>query len=187
MVDASNPDDAPVAAVCTWCSAPLSAADTDICPSCGAALRVEGEQQLPGLTSIDAEAILRAKNAPKQRSRLLSWLSGDVDDTDVYRPGDSKAVAFPDLDVRREMLKLEIQADLANLQAEADAMISEAAAEGRVLKIPPDLAEAAGLTPLATAGAGDEGGEGDRAGLEAEADASVDAEAAALPEADEPA
>ena len=54
-------------------------------------------------------------------------------------------------------------------------------------KIPPDLAQAAGLTTLATAGAGDEGGEGDGAGPEAEADASVDAEAAGLPEADEPA
>ncbi len=147
MVEASNPDDAIAAHVCPWCSAPLSTADTDTCPSCGAALRGEGEQQLPGLTAVDASAIIRAKNPPKPRSRLLSWLSGESDD-DVYRPGDSKAVAFPELDVRREMLKLEIEADLANLQAEADAILSEAAAEGRVLKIPPDLAEAAGLTPL---------------------------------------
>ena len=182
MVEASNPDDAPVAPVCTWCSAPLSAADTETCPSCGAALRVEGEQQLPGLTAIDAEAIVRAKNPPKQRSRLLSWLSGDTDD-DIYRPGDAKAVAFPDLDVRREMLKLEIQADLANLQAEADAMLSEAAAEGRVLKIPPDLAQAAGLTALGSEDEGDVAGE--TAGVEP--DVSDDAGAAAAPEADEPA
>lgn len=154
MVDASNPDDATAAPVCPWCSAPLSTADTDTCPSCGAALRGEGEQPLPGLTAVDASAIIRAKNPPKQRSRLLSWLSGDSDE-DVYRPGDSKAVAFPELDVRREMLKLEIEADLANLQAEADAMLSEAAAEGRVLNIPPDLAEAAGLTALTPVEASD--------------------------------
>ena len=187
MVEASNPDDAPTAPVCPWCSAPLSPADIDTCPSCGAALRVEGEQQLPGLTSIDAEAIIRAKNPPKQRSRLLSWLSGDSDD-EVYRPGDAKAVAFPDIDVRREMLKLEIQADLANLQAEADAMLSEAAAEGRVLKIPPDLAQAAGLTPLGAAAETDMAGESPTAEAESpEADALGDAEAAAVPEADEPA
>lgn len=149
MVEASNTDGATAAPVCPWCSAPLSAADTDTCPTCGAALRGEIVEQLPGLTAIDAQALIRSKNQPKPRSRLLSWLSGESDD-DVYRPGDAKAVAFPDLDVRREMLKLEIQADLANLQAEADAILSEAAAEGRVLKIPPDLAEAAGLTPLGT-------------------------------------
>jgi hypothetical protein len=149
MVEASNPDDASAAPVCPWCSAPLSVTDPDTCPSCGAALRLEGEQQLPGLTSVDAQAIARAKSPPKKRSRLLSWLTGESDD-EIYRPGDSQAVAFPDLDVRREMLKLEIAADLANLQAEADSILSDAAAQGRVLNIPPDLAEAAGLTPIGT-------------------------------------
>ncbi len=155
MVEPSNTDDA-IAPVCPWCSAPLSAADTETCPSCGAALRGEVADQMPGLTAIDAEAIIRSKNPPKQRSRLLSWLSGDSDDQEVYRPGDSKAVAFPDLEVRREMLKLEIERDLAEMQAEADALLSEAAAEGRKLDIPPDLAQAAGLMHLVPAGeAGD--------------------------------
>lgn len=158
MVEASNPDDAAVAPVCPWCSAPLSTADPDTCPSCGAALRIEGEQQLPGLTAIDAQAIIRAKRPPKKRSRLLSWLTGESDD-EIYRPGDSQAVAFPDLDVRREMLKLEIAADLANLQAEADSILSDAAAQGRVLNIPPDLAEAAGLTPIGADGEGEEAAE----------------------------
>jgi hypothetical protein len=179
MVEPSNTDDGTVAPVCPWCSAPLSAADADTCPSCGAALRGEVAEQLPGLTAIDADAIIRAKNPPKQRSRLLSWLSGDSED-DVLRPGDAKAVAFPDLEVRREMLKLEIERDLAEMQAEADALLSEAAAEGRRLDIPPDLAEAAGLMHLVPAG---EAGEGKAANAPA-----GDAPApAAEPEGEQPA
>ncbi len=178
MVEPSNTDDASVAPVCPWCSAPLSATDSDTCPSCGAALRGDVVDQLPGLTAIDAQAIIRAKN-PKPRSRLLSWLSGESDDETAYRPGDAKAVAFPDLEVRREMLKLEIEADLANMQAEADAMLSEAAAEGRVLTIPPDLAAAAGLKHLVPA---DEAGEA----VDAAAEPALDGPAAE-PEADRPA
>jgi hypothetical protein len=128
-------------------------------------LRGEVAEQLPGLTAIDAQAIIRSKNPPKQRSRLLSWLSGDSDE-EVYRPGDAKAVAFPDLDVRREMLKLEIERDLAEMQAEADALMSEAAAEGRVLDIPPDLAEAAGLMHLVPAGEAGAGEAADAAGAD---------------------
>ncbi len=175
MVEPSNIDDATVGPVCPWCSAPLSAADPDTCPSCGAALKGEVAEQLPGLTAIDAQAIIRAKNPPKQRSRLLSWLSGDSDE-EVFRPGDAKAVAFPDIEVRREMLKLEIERDLAEMQAEADALLSEAAAEGRKLDIPPDLAQAAGLMHLVPAG------EADEAGPEPALDAPV-----AEPEADTPA
>jgi hypothetical protein len=155
MVEPSNTDDATIAPVCPWCSAPLTAADIETCPSCNAQLRGEVVEQLPGLTAIDAQAIIRAKNPPKRRSRLLSWLSGDTPEEDILRPGDAKAVAFPDLDVRREMLKLEIERDLAEMQAEADAMLAEAAAEGRVLDIPPDLVEAAGLKHLVPAGEGD--------------------------------
>ena len=124
---------------------------------------------MPGLTAIDAQAIIRAKTPPKQRSRLLSWLSGDSDE-EVMRPGDAKAVAFPDIDVRREMLKLEIERDLAEMQAEADALLSEAAAEGRKLDIPPDLAQAAGLMHLVPAG---EAGEAGEAGPEPDLDAPV--------------
>ena len=178
MVEPSNSADAGVAPVCPWCSAPMSASDADTCPSCGAALKGEIADQLPGLTAIDAEAIIRSKNPPKPRSRLLSWLSGDSDE-DVYRPGDAKAVAFPDVDVRREMLKLEIQADLANLQAEADAILSDAAASGRRLKIPPDLAAAAGLTSLGPEDTGD--------AADAAADNAEPAEATHDTEADTPA
>ena len=75
------------------------------------------------------------------------------------------------------MLKLEIERDLAEMQAEADALMSEAAAEGRKLDIPPDLAEAAGLMHLVPAG---EGEAADAAGADA-------ASPAAEPEGEQPA
>jgi hypothetical protein len=66
------------------------------------------------------------------------------------------------------------------MQAEADALLSEAAAEGRRLDIPPDLAEAAGLMHLVPAG---EAGEGEAADAPA-----GDAPApAAEPEGEQPA
>lgn len=93
------------------------------------------ESALPGLTAVDAAAIARAKAAAKRpRSRLLSWISGDYDEG--TSPAEAGALSLPDLEVRREMLRLQVQADLANLQAEADAILAEAAAEGRPIKIP---------------------------------------------------
>ena len=46
-------------------------------------------------------------------------------------PADTGALAPPDADVRREILRLELEAEVANLQAEADALRAEAAVEGR--------------------------------------------------------
>ena len=92
-------------------------------------------------------------------------------------------VAFPDLDVRREMLKLEIAADLANLQAEADSILSDAAAQGRVLNIPPDLAgRQRGLTPIGADGEGEEAAE-----LVEPVDSIESVDSAADPGADPPA
>jgi hypothetical protein len=76
------------------------------------------------------------------------------------------------------MLKLEIERDLAEMQAEADALLSEAAAEGRRLDIPPDLAEAAGLMHLVPAG---------EAGEAADAPAGDAPAPAAEPEGEQPA
>ena len=85
---------------------------------------------MPGLTSIDAAAIVRAKApAPRQRNRLLSWISGEYPD-EGGSPADAGALAPPDADVRREMLRLELEAEVANLQAEAGALMAEAAVEG---------------------------------------------------------
>ena len=118
--------------VCPWCSA-TSTGDPNTCPSCGAALAVDPttDPALPGLTAIDTAAIVRAK-APvaRPRNRLLSWISGDYPDESAT-VAEAGALAPPDQEVRREMLRLELEAEVANLQAEADALRAEVTVEGR--------------------------------------------------------
>jgi hypothetical protein len=131
-------DDTPTAAgsaehTCPWCSGPFTG-DPETCPTCGAALTVDPatDSALPGLTAIDAAAIVRAKTpVARPRNRLLSWISGEYPD-EVASPAVAGALALPDADVRREMLRLELEAEVANLQAEADSLMAEATIEGRV-------------------------------------------------------
>jgi hypothetical protein len=134
MVDQgdSSPAATSAASICPWCSASYTG-EPDTCPSCGAALAVDPatDPALPGLTAIDAAAIVRAK-APvaRPRNRFLSWISGDYPE-DIPSAAEASALALPDADVRREMLRLELAAEVANLQAEAESLISEASLDGR--------------------------------------------------------
>ena len=118
---------------CPWCSAVLPSTDLEICPSCKATLTSTGEAALPGVTAIDHEALLRTSREPRpQRSRILSWLSGEyVEETTT--PAEPQAIAPPDLEVRREILRLELEAEIADKQAEADSILADAAVEGRPL------------------------------------------------------
>lgn len=120
-------------AVCSWCSAAVMEGATE-CPSCGANLVPDGEPNVPGVTAVDAASIIRSKSAPQPRS-LLSWISGEYS-SDVPSKAEAQAIAPPDLEVRREILRLELEAEVANLQAEADALRAEAAAEGRSIEGP---------------------------------------------------
>ena len=116
---------------CTWCSAEIAPA-LATCPACGATLTGDSDASLPGITALDPEAIARAKRpaAPHRRNRLLSWISGDYDDGDeVAAPPGS--LSPPPLEVRREMLRLELAAEVASLQAQNDALVAEAEIEGR--------------------------------------------------------
>jgi hypothetical protein len=119
------------AARCPWCSAELSTAGVASCPSCGATL-VEPDASVPGVNAIDAEAI--ARNArlatPVRRTGLLAWISGD-DSYDDETPAPPGSLAPPPPEVRREILRLELEAEYANLQAQADSIVSEAEAEAR--------------------------------------------------------
>jgi hypothetical protein len=119
------------AARCPWCSAELSGAASTSCPSCGATL-VEPDASVPGVNALDAEAISRAARmaTPIRRSRLLSWITGE-DDSEEEAPAPPGSLAPPPPDVRREMVRLELQAEYANLQAEAESIVSEAEAEAR--------------------------------------------------------
>ena len=146
MAKVSSTGDRPVTAVCPWCSAALSA-DATVCPSCGANLVSDGEPDVPGVTAIDAASIARSKAAPPSRNRLLSWISGEYP-TDVPSRAEAHAIAPPDLDVRLEILRLELEAEVANLQAEADALRAEAVAEGRTIDLP-EAAPAADDEPQA--------------------------------------
>lgn len=141
MVD-DTPATEPVASICPWCSATYPG-DPDTCPSCGAALAVDPttDPALPGLTAIDAAAIVRAKTpVARPRSRLLSWISGEYPD-ERSSAAEAGALAPPEPEVRREMLRLALEAEVANLQAEADALIAEATVEGHAPGA--DAAEAA--------------------------------------------
>ena len=133
MVDDMPSQEGSAERACPWCSAPFTG-DPEDCPSCGAALAVDPttETSLPGLTAIDAAAIVRAKTpVARPRNRILSWISGEYPD-EVPSPAEAGALAPPDTDVRREMLRLELEAEVANLQAEADSLLAEATVEGRV-------------------------------------------------------
>ena len=113
---------------CMWCSAELPSDNETMCPSCGATLIGDGEPQVPGVTAIDAEAIVRAKaTRAKPKGRILSWITGDFEDA-ATRPAPG-SLAPPPLEVRREMLRLELEAEVANLQAEAEALAADAAVE----------------------------------------------------------
>jgi hypothetical protein len=128
-------------AICSWCSAEVAEGAT-ICPSCGANLIPDGDPNVPGVTAVDAASIIRSKSVSQPRSRLLSWISGEYQ-TEVPSKAEQQAIAPPDLEVRREILRLELEAEVANLQAEADALRAEAAAEGRVVDFPDEaVAEA---------------------------------------------
>jgi hypothetical protein len=130
---------------CTWCSAELPSNHETVCPSCGATLLGDGETQVPGLTAIDAEAILRNARAAKAkpRSRLLSWISGDYEE-DTSAKANPGSLAPPPAAVRREMLRLELEAQVANAQAEVESLAADAAVEqGAILDLSglPEMAD----------------------------------------------
>src|SRR5919108_832553 len=127
------PDDVPR---CTWCSAELPSPEATVCPSCGATLVGEGDPQLPGVTALDTEAIIKAARSSSQRprSRLLSWISGEYEDApaqSTVAAAGPDSLAPPPPEVRREMLRIELAAEVANLEAEATSIVTDAEIEAR--------------------------------------------------------
>lgn len=161
MADVSKAGAGPVPVVCPWCSAQLTA-DPTVCPSCGANLIADGEPNVPGVTAIDAASIGRSKSAAQPRSRLLSWISGEYS-SDTPSASEAQAIAPPDLDVRREILRLELEAEVANLQAEADSIRAKALAdaEGGTVDRPEVIAAAVGDVTADTAPPGEEATKGE--------------------------
>jgi len=118
---------------CQWCSALLPAADLPTCPSCGAALTsAAGVEDIKGVTTLDPEAILRARtDVSRPRSRLLSFITGEQP-VDVGGPGEAESLAPPDDAVRLEMLRLELDAERADLEAEAVSMKADVVVEQNI-------------------------------------------------------
>jgi len=126
---------------CPWCSEPLPESATDRCPSCQANLVADGEARIAGLTEVEASMASRVRRgeAPK-RSKLLSWISGEVDDVPALRESVAPdALALPPRDVRREMLRLKLEAE--GLTVTPDGAIGLPSADARPAA--PDAPDAA--------------------------------------------
>jgi hypothetical protein len=131
---------------CQWCSAQLPSADLPTCPSCGAALTSTiGGEEIRGVTTLDPEAILRARSdPPRSRNRLLSFITGDIP-VEVGGPAEAESLAPPDDAVRLEMRRLEMEAERADLEAETVSMKTDAVLEQGI-----DLAAMADASPPAS-------------------------------------
>ena len=136
MADQTLPADTPSESICPWCSATV-VPGSPTCPSCGAILESDEDRDLPGLTAVDPAA-LRPESKPASRNRLLSWISGEYPD-EAPSPNEAQALAPPDAEVQREIIRLELEAEVHNLQAERDALLSEAVVEGRVADLPEEI------------------------------------------------
>jgi hypothetical protein len=151
---------------CPWCSTSVPAG-TEVCPSCGAALVTNAEAGVPGLTAIDAEAVLRNRSQPKSRGGLLGFLSGETGDTvDAPTEAELASLAPPNANVRIEMLRLEIEAERQRLESEGASLAADVAEEtgtalpaglfGDVTDVPVADAPAPGDTPPAATPPGPE-------------------------------
>lgn len=136
MADQTLPTDTPSESICPWCSAAV-VPGSPTCPSCGAILESDEDRDVPGLTAVDLGA-LRPESKPASRNRLLSWISGEYPD-DAPAPNEAQALAPPDAEVQREILRLELEAEVANLEAERDSLLSEAVVEGRIAELPEEI------------------------------------------------
>lgn len=113
------------ALVCPWCSAALPSATEQRCPSCGAALLDQAASEVPGVTRVDVEAILKGRTPVQKPRGIIGWLSGEYEPAEAAAAPQPGTLEPPDEAVRREMLRLE----LAALEAEVAAAQAEAVAE----------------------------------------------------------
>jgi hypothetical protein len=140
---------------CPWCSAAVPEPSPEQCPFCGAQLvGVPGtETEIRGVTTLDAEAILRARSeVNRPRNRLLSLLTGDEVEAASAREH-QESLAQPSASVRREMQRIEMEARLAAQEAERAALRADAMAQ---LGISLDDLAAAEAASLASNEAGEE-------------------------------
>ena len=111
---------------CPWCSAILDPVGAARCPSCNAQLREETTAEVPGVTSVDLDAVLGSRKAPPRQSGLMGWLSGSYQEP-AAPPEAAREISPPDEEVRREMLRMEIEAIEARMEAERGELAAELA------------------------------------------------------------
>ena len=119
---------APAGPHCPWCSAPLPSSDLEACPACGAQLNSAAEAEVPGVTTIDVAALAWKSGGPPRRGKILSWISGETDDAPDFSGASASAVEPPSPAVRREMLRLELEAEGITLPHDAEPSAAEEAA-----------------------------------------------------------
>jgi hypothetical protein len=120
-------DERSLSPVCPWCSAPLPAAEVAVCPSCEARLVGAADIEIPGVTAVDP-ALLAVAAAPRKVKRTFgSLLVGNDDEIPPPSEAEMPALARPDADVRREILRLEMEARLLSLRAEVASRSAEGA------------------------------------------------------------
>lgn len=110
---------------CPWCSATVPA-EAATCPSCGASLRDAAEGDILGVTQVDPAAVIRTKRI---RSRNIAAFLGVGDGPDDEES--TGKVEPPSDAVKREMLKLELAAIDAEIEAKAQAAAAQAALAGK--------------------------------------------------------
>ena len=91
---------------CHWCSSPIAPGAT-VCPKCGAAVEGTVPGDFPGLTTIDPKT--PRGTLPDAVPNPIEWLrAGNAAD------GNSDAYHAPSEEVRREMRKMELEAEVLN-------------------------------------------------------------------------
>jgi hypothetical protein len=110
---------------CPWCSAPIASPEDVTCCACGATLQGDAAIEIPGVTAIDGQHASRAATPRKVRRTFGALFVGGDDEIPPPSQAELPALAMPDAEVRREMLRLQLDAELADLTARAAALAAE--------------------------------------------------------------
>jgi hypothetical protein len=119
------PPPADPVARCPWCSAPVEGPDAETCSACGATLHGDAEVEIPGVTAIDGVHASRASAPRKVRRSFGALFVGGDDPIPPPSQAELPALAMPDPEVRREMLRIRLDAELADLTARVEALAAE--------------------------------------------------------------
>lgn len=138
------PPPAAPGARCPWCSAPIASPDDVTCGACGATVKGDAALEIPGVTAIDGQHASRAAAPRKVRRTFGALFVGGDDETLPPAEAELPALAPPDAVVRREMLRLQMEAELAKLTARAAALAAE---RGILLPTAPAAVPAAAPEP----------------------------------------